>query len=328
MAVQAALKQHETLVTQQAQQAYVETNALIYKSQGNKQIMDADAAWDSAIQLPFFRVISFFINLTRERFKHPVGIPFVLRIVNRPVYAQDPATLIGKIAPYCKRGRLLIANPGGNCTAVPVCWMLGSLDDANVDHGLDFGHVAIITKNANTIYSEWRDWGKEQGDKKDPKEIFGGYKMSVSIDPKYDVWREGFRYAWAEKHAWCHIGQIFKRVWHWKKKCERVCVSVLGWKKCWDACVPYYWYDDYDVNESIAQGAEDWVNRNSAQYASAAQLLFVKWAAPSKFICSSLPWYITKTREDENISNWWTPTIFPSGCYESDRIRIIYSTRP
>jgi len=110
---------------------------------------------------------------------------------------------------------------------------------------------------------------------------------------------------WSANHGISFVGQVVDTKW--------VRVSWWRWKKVTVDANNYGIY-----NEST--------KHFGTPYCSVFQILYSKWLAPNKFICSSQGWYCAKKGAGVDMSSWWKPTIFPAGVYLSDKVKIIDNT--
>ena len=59
------------------------------------------------------------------------------------------------------------------------------------------------------------------------------------------------------------------------------------------------------------------------KYCYAPEMLYAKWKAPDRFICSSSAWWAIKEAHGVGIGDFYKSTIFPAGVYESSDMRIV-----
>lgn len=200
----------------------------------------------------------------------------------------EPQVFVSRIKSSIRKGRLLIALPGGFTTAYPIVIYVGAL---GTDEWIDFGHVAIMDHNNNEL--------GEVGEGLD-------FDMTIGTRPDPGMIREvDFDTAWCIKHGVSFVGQVFSVKWHW------------SWRHGYYAVIT-----DVNNNDIFNEA----VSTLGTPYCHWYQVPFAKWAAPDRFICSSASWWCAKEGVDVNISDWWKPTIYPAGVYLSDRVRIVDNT--
>lgn len=156
----------------------------------------------------------------------------------------------------------------------------------------DVGHVAFITKNREEISDSIDDQ----------------YNFTIGTGVKGTL-REEVGWAWCYKHGMAFMGQVCQVKWEIYKN------SKNDWrvrKVTTDA-----------DNESIVKEIDNYLN---VPYCKVIDVFFSKWLAPESFICSSLAWYLVKENTGLNISDWWSPTVFPRDLFFSENIRIVDDT--
>jgi hypothetical protein len=205
-----------------------------------------------------------------------------------------PRKFVQRIVNNSERGRLLISLPGGWTTTWPVIWYSNGTADV--------GHVGVIFRTKGEIINDLNVAGRITDDEANKYDLTIGATNGPGVH-REDIWGN-----WGKTHGISFVGQIFDVTWKWRWRGFR---SGL------------YRYENDVNNESIAQGFEDQLGKSYCHWTG---VLFAKWAAPNKFICSSLAWYVAKHKGNTNISDWWKTTIFPAGVYRSDRVRIVDNT--
>jgi hypothetical protein len=198
---------------------------------------------------------------------------------------RSPQTFVDNIRPNIKKGRLLIALPGG--------WSTGNLLVLYPNKvWYDVGHVAFITKPPEEI----------------PDSIDDDFNFTVGTGVRGTEYEEtGFD--WCKKHGMSFLGQVCQVRWEiYKTKSNK-----WSWRKI---------TTDAD-NELLASEAEKYIG---VPYCGVVDVFFSKWVAPKSFICSSIAWYCVKEKTGLNISDWWSPTVFPRDIFFSEQIRIIDDT--
>lgn len=62
----------------------------------------------------------------------------------------------------------------------------------------------------------------------------------------------------------------------------------------------------------LADWAQHYIGR---RYVHGYEFLTAKWAAPSRFTCTTLIWWCAKKAYGVNVSSWYSPLITPSGMF-------------
>ena len=66
-----------------------------------------------------------------------------------------------------------------------------------------------------------------------------------------------------------------------------------------------------------------WANRYiGKQYVRWYEFATAKWAAPSRFTCTTLVWWCAKKAYGINVSSWYSPLVSPSGLLTDDETYI------
>lgn len=212
--------------------------------------------------------------------------------------SMDMDTFVKRIEHVIEPGRLLISPPGGaHYEGSPLVYFKKS--DA-----VDFGHVAVICNDRYNI--------REQLGRALPThdiKVIQRVGLTIGTDDKFHMRYESLFYDWTELHGHAHVGQIFD-VKYRSRKCGFL---------CWE-----WTRQEINVNnEAILEEAKKSIE---TKYCNKGEVLFAKWAAPDRFICSSAAWWYAKKATGVNIGDWWKTTILPAGVYQSDRVRIIGRT--
>ena len=71
--------------------------------------------------------------------------------------------------------------------------------------------------------------------------------------------------------------------------------------------------------EALAYWANQYVGRNYVRW---YEFLTAKWAAPSRFTCTTLVWWCAKKAYGINVSSWYSPLVSPSGLFTDDETYI------
>ena len=220
---------------------------------------------------------------------------FVIVFAKQP--SLDVAVFFNRIKKSLRKGRLLISLPEGFNTTAPIVKYTKSKT-------LDFGHVAVISKDKEEAEMEFKRYHSNTD-----KEKINLFSISIGTNKDKGMREEHLMEDWSNLHATTYVGQIYdvKYKFWWRN------IFRWGWKRI-----------EQDVNNyTIYKKA---VESIGTPYCNAFQVLTAKWAAPERMICSSSAWWYAKNGAGVNIGDWWKPTIFPAGVFLSDRVRIIDST--
>ena len=71
--------------------------------------------------------------------------------------------------------------------------------------------------------------------------------------------------------------------------------------------------------EALAYWANQYLGR---KYVRWYEFLTAKWAAPSRFTCTTLVWWCAKKAYGINVSSWYSPLVSPSGLFTDDETYI------
>jgi hypothetical protein len=199
---------------------------------------------------------------------------------------RAPQTFVDNLRPNIKKGRVLIALPGG--------WTTTSLLVLYPNKNwYDVGHVAVIIKE--------------------------GEQLSDSIDTTFNftigTGTSGTHYEevgskWCKKHGLAFLGQICTISWEMYKSSPE---KRWKWRKV---------INEID-GEKLVEKVTTYVE---VPYCSTLDVFFAKWAAPESFICSSLAWYCVRETQGINLSDWWSTSVYPVDLFFSEHIRIIDDT--
>ena len=205
---------------------------------------------------------------------------------------SNPKYFVSNLKKHLRRGRILIALPGG-------------YDTYNVLHTdfhsyIDVGHAAVISKNSweVSVSSVKNSYSITTG-------IPGDEAPVLSKEPL-----EGWM-----KHGKSFVGAVVNGYWK------------IKWSWFWFVPYPeFFWIksDEVDGRPILAKSQ----SYSGREYCYFWEVLFSKWPAPSRFICSTLPWYAAKKTTGKNLGDWWKASIFPAGLYLSDYVRIVGSVSP
>lgn len=199
---------------------------------------------------------------------------------------NTPNNFINKIRNEIKKGRILVALPAGFVTQQPLA--------LNLSGGkFDVGHVAIISKDASSV----------------PSSVSRSFSFTIGTNSEKGMHQEELGEDWIDKHGASYLMQPVRktRTYDWKLG------FIPGWKTT---------TEDVDNNATYNKIA----GTLGRPYCSILQFLTTKWAVPERFICSSSAWWAIKEAHDIGIGDFYKPTIFPAGVFESSDMRIVGKT--
>lgn len=196
-------------------------------------------------------------------------------------------TFVDRIRPSIKKGRFMLALPGGWNTRSPIVFYPHK-------HWYDVGHVAVFTKNANDL----------------PEEITSDASFSIGTGVKYNTSFEQIGRAWLYKHGLAFVCQVCDVKWEpvFDENNE-----PTAWKKI---------MTDAD-NEAILEETSKYIG---IPYCNAAEAFYSKYTVPESFICSSLVWYAVKEATGTTIDDSWGPSVYPVDIFLSENVKIIDDT--
>ena len=200
----------------------------------------------------------------------------------------DAQTFVDNIRASVRKGRFLIALPGGFSTEFLIIIYVGALE---TEDWYDVGHVAVFDKNNNELPAKVRK----------PTH----YEMTIGTNSDEGMTlEENLKRHWCDKHGAAFVGQVFSV--RWKR-------SGLRFRKV-------------KTNVNNNNIAAEAVKTLGAPYCHVWQIPYAKWAAPGRFICSSAAWWDAKKGTNVNISDFWSTTVWPRDVFLSDRVDIIDNT--
>ncbi|MBN8821570.1 MULTISPECIES: hypothetical protein [unclassified Spirosoma] len=172
--------------------------------------------------------------------------------------------------------------------SLPGGFMTGSPLALNAGGGsiLDVGHVAIVSKDASEI----------------PATVNADYVLSIGTNNEENMHNEKLGKDWTSKHGVTYLMQPIKVTYRYK--------FPVSWERS---------QTDLD-NSKTYQKITSVMDR---KYCYAPEMLYAKWKAPDRFICSSSAWWAIKEAHGVGIGDFYKSTIFPAGVYESSDMRIV-----
>lgn len=137
------------------------------------------------------------------------------------------------------------------------------------------GHAAIINKNVTTSWSD------------------------------YDT------FTWGTQ---LHGGVKNETLNYWSVKSYIMGIQKVSWKWKWRGFKSRLYKTTTPVSNPalLANKAGEYAGR---EYVKWYEFPTAKWAAPSRFTCTTLVWYCAKKVYDINVSSWWATMVSPSGLY-------------
>jgi len=198
----------------------------------------------------------------------------------------SPQLFVDRLRPNLKKGRLIIALPGGWTTNnLMIFYPAKELFDA--------GHTAFVLKNSEEI----------------PDSIDDQFNLTIGTALSRGCENEQLGSSWCYKHSMAFLCQLCLVQWEKYKNGN----EQWSWKRV-----------SYDIdNVDAVEEASKYIG---TPYCNPAVVFLSKWAAPKSFICTSLAWYCVKETSGINISDWWDPSVFPRDLFFSENLRIIDDT--
>ncbi len=130
---------------------------------------------------------------------------------------------------------------------------------------------------------------------------------------------EEYKFTWG-----CQIkqGVMSERLDYWSVKSYVMGIRKVSWRWKWRGFKSRLVIRKTPVSQParLANRAAGYEGR---KYVNWSEFLTAKWAAPSRFTCTTLVWYCAKKEYGVNVSSWWSPLVSPSGLYldESTYVR-------
>lgn len=109
-------------------------------------------------------------------------------------------------------------------------------------------------------------------------------------------------------------GVTKERLSYWNVRCFIMGIQKVSWKWKWRGFKSRLYKVTQPVSNpsALAQRAESYRGR---EYVKWYEFLTAKWAAPSRFTCTTLILYCAKKEYGINVSSWWATMLSPSGLY-------------
>jgi hypothetical protein len=210
---------------------------------------------------------------------------FTLVTYNPLNHKNSPQEFIDKMRGEIRRGRVLVSLPGGYVTSSPLVFD---------NKGYDVGHVAIISKDASEI----------------PAKINNDFTFTIGTNSDKGMHHEEISAAWTMNHSMSYLMQPVRKEFRYTPSDGPFGIKIPNWSLV---------TEDVD-NNATYQRITGVLGR---PYCHKPEMLTAKWAAPDRFICSSSAWWAIKEAHGIGIGNFYKPTIFPAGVYESSDMRIV-----
>lgn len=204
---------------------------------------------------------------------------------NSLCFSNTPQNFVDKLRNDLQKGRVLVSLPGGYVTNTPL--VLNATTSKAV---YDVGHVAIISVDKAQV----------------PSKVDENTSISIGTNSDKGMHNESLGPDWTSKHGISYLMQPIRVSYKYKSK-----FGLLPW---WERS-----QTDVDNSKTYQKIA----SVMGTPYCSALEFLHTKWVAPSRFICSSSAWWAIKEAHDIGIGNFYKPTIFPAGVYESSDMRVV-----
>lgn len=112
----------------------------------------------------------------------------------------------------------------------------------------------------------------------------------------------------------CHLegGVQNMSIAYWNTPHYIMGIKRTIWKWRWRGFRSGFYREDVPVSNPGALA--DWANSYHGRgYVYGYEFLTAKWAAPSRFTCTTLVWYCSKRAYDINVSSWYATLVTPSG---------------
>ena len=122
--------------------------------------------------------------------------------------------------------------------------------------------------------------------------------------------------------AWTGDGVKVETMGNWSVRCYVMGIQNVKWVWKWKGFKSGLYKQRTAVSNpaALATWAEKYKKR---PYVNWYEFATAKWAAPSRFTCTTLVWWCSKEAYDINVSEWWATMVSPSGLYldESTYVR-------
>ncbi len=287
--------------------SHVSSGLLIKRNQAFSKVFNSDKATSITVSDPFREIVSAMNKAEEEEISESNEILseytsefsdddfeaaiianryLSFSVIQATPIELTPQTFVDRLKPNIKKGRILLALPGGWTTKYLMIFYPAK-------YWWDVGHTAIISKDAEEL----------------TEEIGDSSNITVGTSTWYDMNEELLGRSWCYKHGLSMIGQIYDVEWV-KSKDEKG-----KWK--WDKKMT-----ELD-NEKMCALAKEQLGK---PYCNLLLTFASKWDAPNSFICSSLPWWLAKEVADIDISDWWNPSVYPVNLFMSENIKILDDT--
>lgn len=90
-------------------------------------------------------------------------------------------------------------------------------------------------------------------------------------------------------------------------------IQKVQWKWRWRGFKSRFYREITHMHpNALADWANNYVGR---EYVNWYEFATAKWAAPSRFTCTTLVWWCSKKAYGVNVSSWYSPLVTPSGLF-------------
>jgi hypothetical protein len=111
-------------------------------------------------------------------------------------------------------------------------------------------------------------------------------------------------------------GVVKETLHHWSSKCYIMGIQKVRWVWRWRGFRSGFYREITQMNPApLASWAESFMGR---EYVRWYEFLTAKWAAPSRFTCTTLVWWCAKKAYGVNVSEWWKTMVTPSGLFSDE----------
>jgi hypothetical protein len=115
-------------------------------------------------------------------------------------------------------------------------------------------------------------------------------------------------------------GVTTESITYWSYQCYIVGLQKIEWVWKWRGFKSGFYKQTTLLNPApLATWAESFKGR---PYVKWYEFLTAKWAAPSRFTCTTLVWWCAKKAYDINVSEWWKTLVTPGGLLTDESVYI------
>lgn len=125
--------------------------------------------------------------------------------------------------------------------------------------------------------------------------------------------------------CWTDGGVQDEYVSDWNVRCYIMGIQKIKWVWKWRGFKSGFYRTVTKMNPApLASRVESYKGR---EYVKWYEFLTAKWAAPSRFTCTTLVWWCAKKEYDVNVSSWWATMVTPSGLYSDESTYVRYNVK-